>query len=1156
MAHRLKRVEIIGFKSFADRTVLDFHPGITAIVGPNGCGKSNIADAIRWVLGEQSAKSMRGSKMDDVIFAGTSQRKPVNFAEVSIVFSNADGSFPIAYEEIVITRRIYRSGESEYLINRNPARLKDIYVLMTGSGVGKNAFSHFEQGKIDQVIQLAPHERRAIFEEAAGISRFLMEKNDAYRKLKNTEQNVERVLDIYEEVGKQLALCEKQAALAKEYKEKRAELEQIEKKTLVAKWNRYQQLWDEAQRKEEEGKERLKSSFEEWEGWQKKLQDAKKQSEDLEHRLRQKSEKLYERRSQKEIKTTESQSYAGRLQEQVSRKNNLTEEKQQIFHKKGSLQKEIAQSEREKQALEKEIAQSEEIVRQQKDHTQLLETEVAKLRNEQMKVQHERMRLMQEESHAESRLRQLQVRLEHLEERKKSLLDRKKKVLGLIAELEAHIANHEKKVELFQQQMESWQNELKFLVGEIKRLHTQVAQVRDQLERMRKEAAETQAREKVLKRLREDREGMSSATKHLLEQSLSPKSSFYRKIQPLYECVIIPEKDLRAAISTRFYTQTLAVVDMSDLVAVFAYAKEKGLKDFSLVCLADIGNSPEERLTHFSQKWKAAETLEQHLQESVDVISKDGFYIDSHRVIFHSHCGESNAFVREAELKTLQEQIEKRKIKEGETAKRLRELEQEREEIQKSHQEKERGLRQEEIKLVEIHVSLKREHKEGEQAKQNGEEIEEEFLKLQSEMAETERLIEEALHLVQSAKQNMNSSLQRHHIAEAELEKQSDILKNQLKHQKGEEASYRELLSRLQKLSYHLNLSGMKEEECQRQEERIDKEIAHCSQLQEHLQSLQEECTVLIAQADQHLGIIVQEVQETQGLVRSQQEKVSALESLGEKSREGIRKIEQQIYEAGIVKGQNSGLRDGIEKDLFEQFQIAMTEVQGMDFVEEIEAAEKRIRTLRRQLEGMGDVNLTAIEEWGRHKERHEFLTHQLEDLRRSQEKLVEIIANLDTESRKIFVETFAQIRVNFQKNFALLFQGGEADVTFTDDDVLNAGVEIMAKPPGKQMRSISLLSGGEKCLTALALLFAIFEVKPAPFSLLDEIDAPLDDSNVDRFVTVLQQFMDRCQFIVVTHNKRTMAVADRIYGVTMEQRGVSKMLSMEFQREEVIALV
>lgn len=1182
---RLKKIEIFGFKSFADKTSLEFNAGITGVVGPNGCGKSNIADAFRWVLGEQSAKSMRGNKMPDVIFAGTTHRKPLNYAEVTITLGNEEGMLPIEFAEVAVTRRLHRSGESDYFINKHPVRLKDVQSLFLDSGMGKNAFSIFEQGKIDQVINFSPLERRYIFEEAAGILRFLQRKREALRKLEDSDQNISRVKDIHQEVEKQIIVLQEQAEKARVYKENKSSLEQLEKAVFVLKWDNLSKKNQDVRTKEETQKSRHKGYQEELVQLFKKHQQSKIELNESELNLRRRNEEVFKTRSEKEIKSREKQSIQERLKEIIAKEKRWLQELETLKQKRKERELEASNAKKQQKLIEKEYEALEKNSKGQREKVSQLEAEIAKLRDAQQKTQIDLLKLVQSENQIESELKQNTVRLENAHERKVQMNERQEKLALLVTEVDVQVKEKKRLVEEISSVVDSKKEVFLALEDKLSGIQREIQSVQEDLDMAIRELTEGKARQKALLRLREEMEGFSSGSKRLLQESTNMKSSLYGKLKGLYEFFEVNAAGQSAlAAVMRPYAQTLVVNTRAEFEEVVEFASKHKLKDFSLFCLENI---PSESSRNETELPKGVKPLVEHLLKGnlsqhflkhvyiadnselawkfstslsgVETWSEEGCYIDRSRVVFYTTQSENNVFLREAELKTLEKKLEQLEAQKVAKEALLKNLQGQKAHIQTERVELDKAIRREEMKLVEFNFGLQRANGDFEKLATESKQLSQELSSLNATIEKLTYLIEELQNRHAEAK---SKGVDIHEKA-AKLQKDLDERVKACKLEQHElhdrEAAFQKVADENRKILHALNVLEVKELEGKQQQERLEEEIESGRELQQQIQSRTSEFEEGLVEVEKFLNEAIgnfskieQEVQDRKKAIESQEVTIRGIQ-------DRLKEIETEMYQTGIQRAQTDSSRQSIENELQERYRLTIEEARVLlgQTDRTLEQMEREIRALRQQMEAAGDINMTSIEEFDKHKSRYEFLNQQLDDLGVSKQELIEIITQLDSESRKIFKETFDVIRANFKKNFKILFNGGEADLEFTETaDVLEAGIEIIAKPPGKQMRSISLLSGGEKCLTAMALLFAIFEVKPAPFCILDEIDAPLDDTNVERFVNVVKQFINRCQFIIITHNKRTMAIADVLFGVSMEERGVSKLLSIEFNRHVEPALV
>lgn len=1160
----LKRIEISGFKSFADKTVIDFSEGVTAIVGPNGCGKSNIADAFRWVLGEQSAKSLRGNKLD-IIFAGTSQRKPLNYAEVSITLSNEDGKLPSDYSEITVTRKVYRNGDSEYLINKNQVRLKDVQNLFLDSGIGKTAFSIFEQGKIDQVIHYSPLERRAIFEEAAGILRFLQRKKEALAKLEQADLNLDRVKDIHVEVEKQMVTLEKQASKAIEFKEAKQELEWLEISLLVAKFDNSEKKIASLENKKK-AHEKEVSMTQDAIVLAKKVQlEEKEKLASLEDQYQKIQQKVFQSQSSKEISIRENKISENQLKEIINQEKKCEIDLKNLEIQERTWKKELEDLHKKQKNFEEEICKLENSNKDQKAIVNSLDSSITQLRKEQQNYQQQLFRCTQEVSKYESELRQIGIRLDNVAEKRKSHIDKQSKITNLSEELSKDLTNQQTTLKSLSQTIDEKKIILKSLDDQLSEATTFIQEQQRLSQALTSSITEQKSRQKVLLKLKQELEGFSVGSKKIIQASKDSKNTLFEKVFPLYEC-IQPKKKGEQLLATALknYTQTLVVQTKEHLEEVIEFAKKNGCKEYSLLCLdllvkkttVSSENSlksyiKSKNCPHFFNDITIFHSLVEALnQKNCDFVTEDGFNCDSKGFLFFCEQSENNVFTREVELQELEEEITKHEAKRKTIEELLAKTIKNKTVQQNNRSELDREIRKIEMKLIESNFGVQRCQADLEKAKKDLELLKEEqisILKTENTYIEEKKQIEQ---LLEKAKKTKEEEQKKFSIFSKNLEENSSHLKLEQKKLQEKSGIYYRTLEESKKNQHAIHILKIKGEENSRLQERLKKEKMQMEEALIAIKIKKKNCYETIITIENELNQTKQELEailEQIKFLKNSSEKVQKnLEIYYDKQRKEEQELNQTQQSISHLLSQIAQFKE----DLKERYHIKEEEFQEPKYRLEksIEVTEKIVRHLRQKIDEAKDINMTSIEEYDSYRERHQFLKNQVEDLNNSKQEIVKVIAQLDTESRKIFKQTFFTIRENFQKNFKILFNGGEADLQFIEsNDVLEAGIEIIAKPPGKQMRSIQLLSGGEKCLTAMALLFAIFEVKSSPFCLLDEIDAPLDDANVERFTQVVRQFIDRSQFIIITHNKKTMAIADMLFGVSMEEKGVSKLLSMQF---------
>ncbi len=1018
---RLKKLKIVGFKSFADRVVIDFDADIIGVVGPNGCGKSNIVDAFRWVMGEQSAKSMRGSSMHDVLFAGTQKRHALNMAEVSVTLSDVGESLATPYDEVVVTRRLYRDGESGYLINRQPVRLRDVQHLFLGSGIGKNAFSIFEQGKIDRIINLPPTSRRAIFDEAAGIGRFLERKKETVRKLSQVEENYNRLRDVHGEVEKQARQLKRQAAQAKHFQENKAELEALEKAILITRLKKINHKGEGFVAELEALEKQLKDECSKLALLEEKMSLFRQELKEQEAKATTDKEQLYKVQSSAKIQAAEYARQQERLEELKKREKELLQQISEVSERRAGYMKEI------------ELKQG-----HSKGELEQLQAAFKELQKQ-----------YQVSWQKESELRQQAERLTFQIEASKKEQARK---LEAVNRLEKESGEKKNVVETLSVQIDALQAELKKSAGKLKTTREQEQEMHKQLQELTHSITKLAAKEQALQ---EDVDGFPKSAQSLLLAARDAKSPIYNMVSELSRCLFVESQ--------------------ADLQAVLAFAKAEKLHNFPIAVRGK--------------------------KEEFRVISVPGEE-------------QATPFRRAEELKELAASLKQKRVERGVLEGKWQALVQVCKTFESEHKAIEEKRRKLEMTLVQENFAYRRA-----------------LSDLEKEQKKEVTLVGEA-ELTQ-VQENL-----------AAVQAQSIELKEQVATSEG-------LYHDAQHVAHAIQVLEAKEQESGTQEKRASDELekvrASCKLCETALLSRKDHSEVMTEKLDR-LHARSDESERDLAVLRQQHEEV---ETHYLAARDEVQSIEKKKHGLDVTLAEDKTLKSELVHELAERHEMTLQEgLESEILLDNLGESEKRVRHLRTQVEQGGMVNLTAIDEYQVQQERFESLDVQLKDLEETKQELEKIIVQLDGESRKLFKSTFAVVRENFKKNFAILFKGGEADLRFTESrDVLEAGVEIIAKPPGKQMRSISLLSGGEKCLTALALLFSIFEVKPAPFCILDEVDAPLDDSNIGRFTEMLKQYVQQTQFIVVTHNKKTMSVADILIGVSMEEKGVSKLISLAFAK-------
>ena len=1154
---KLKQVEILGFKSFAEKTVIEFHEGITCVVGPNGCGKSNIGDAIRWVLGEQSAKALRGGKMPDVIFAGATSKKPLNLAEVTITFSDVNGALPLDYEEIAVTRRLYRNGDSEYLINKQLVRLKDLHSLFYDSGIGKNTF--IEQGKIDQLIQYSPEERRYIFEEAAGIVRFLQRKRETLRKLDEASLNLSRLSDIKGEIDQQIILLQNQSDKAQIYKEKKSLLESLEKEQLALRYTTYAKKRAELALKELEAKEKYLALNADKNKLEASLEEKKRNHDGLEVFYRNAKDIYLTKKSEKELKIQIQMHSEERIKELIANENKRSKEHKELELQRATWLPEIALLKAKKEQLSSELKVMSVTLHAKKQEFQVLEKNLQVLQKKQTEAYKEKVNSFQRHASLHSEVKQIEFRIETHLEKKEHFEKRSRSLLHIIQEKETELQQRLFEFNQAELLVNGAENQIHEMTQRLKICSEGVKATKNILEALMKEFHEKSAKLKALIQLRNEFAGFTGGGKKLLQEAQNPKSPLFGLLNGLYEYIhphLSHERAVNAVLKN--YTQTLVVKNKEALDRVLAFAKQQSIFDFSLLCLEYVpltSSSPFINESLLGQYLLAFFSCATSLEEAFikafshrEASWTEGHFIDEKGILFIGGSKESSVFLREAEIKSIEKEILELNQKKEVYDLRVQDAIQQENELRCENTQAEEARRKAAHALTESKFLLQKVQGDLERVKKEKNQVDEE---IQSLLILIEGMLSQQnkiLATVKTADTNLENIQMQLNEVEQELSQKIQLTSEKKMALQGEENRVQMFDLEYRKTSHQHQLLEAKNAETERLLIRLIDDLKESKKTlndwQERLQLTVNDLSLLatdLEEAEKKEKYFETQCTDSKRFIHLEEASFKELDKQLKDIENKLHQINLQL--ASLETGQNAVVIE--MKDRFQTDMIEPSLNKGES------SLQKDIHLLKGFLDQNQNVNLAAIEECEKQKKRKDFLEAQISDLTSAKAELLKMIASLDEESRRLFKETFQEIRRNFQKNFQILFKGGEADLELLDaKDILEAGIEITAKPPGKQMRSMSLLSGGEKCLTAMALLFAIFEVKSSPFCVLDEIDAPLDDSNVERFLNVVKQFIDRCQFIIVTHNKRTMALADRLYGVSMEEKGISKLLFMEFSEK------
>lgn len=1173
----LSRIELFGFKSFPHKVTVEVGQGITAIVGPNGCGKTNIVDAIRWCLGEQSTKQLRSDKMEDVIFNGTRDEKPLSLAEVTLVFSNEEGRLPVEYQEVSVTRRLFRSGESEYLLNNKTCRLKDIVDLFLNTGLGADSYSIIESKMIETILSEDPSIRRSLFEEAAGVAKYRQQKKAAQRRLESTAEDLVRIQDIIVEVEKKLRSLRRQAAKARVYEKFRGELRELDLK--LASLDR-----ERLKRQEEE----LSASIEEAAVKRGQLAEAMDQKEEEISRAREMLE--------------ENESAIAQLQEEISQVSEEIRDRENrlavIRERRSGIERSIQAREAEVQTLiaalglveenirhlqsrvsqdsEELLGRTEELQRRQAELA-ALDAEITSGRAALAEAQRELMESVRQTSENREKLAGLEGRYQAALSEQQRLLEEKSELVGELEALNRQLEELNRNRQAQTHALGIVGQEIRELEARISELSQSLTDRERALAELGAEAAGLEKEQELLSELRQRRQGYGQAVQHLLDSH----PELAERARPLAEGFTV-KSDCQRAIQSLLGERLgwLAVADAEAMSLAIDWLRRAGCGWATLVPLYDLqaikpaeaapaaGQGIRGRAIDFIECREELRPLLTFLLHDALVVEDDVDILDLRHQYLQSRLanrrgevaepsgeltlgspatGQFGLLERQQRLEELQGLIQsKRQEQAGLSSeiekgrRRLKELEDRIESIRGQADEIQRQLNQTEKDLATLSARAEKGREREQQLERKLAALEPVLVSLSAEIGACRQMTLEFDESSLDERQSMDLRAQEIKALEqrrAELAREISEATLDLARLQSEQEQRRQEIRNLE-TRRHESMERIQQlrswdEEAGRNISQIAEEDASlCSQLESLTQKRQE----LLSQreARQH--------QSQRSLAD-----MKAAEDILHRTRLESDEIQNRLANSQLERSRLANERDNLRSRLAEEYEV---ELESLPLPEAcpIEEARTRAADLRLRIKKLGGINFDALKELEDEENRYTFMCRQRDDLLAAKQDLVATIKRIDEEARSMFLATMEGIKKGFLQIFNRLFIGGEADIRLKgSDDPLEAEIEILATPMGKNMKSITLLSGGEKALTAIALLFGIYLVKPAPFCVLDEIDAPLDDANVQRFCAMLKDFTGSTQFMVITHNKRTMEIADRLYGVTMEQLGVSKVVSVKF---------
>lgn len=1178
----LKRLELQGFKSFADKTVLEFKPGITSVIGPNGSGKSNISDSIRWVLGEQSMKSLRGSKAEDIIFAGTQNRKSLGFAEASIIIDNSDGKLPIEYNEVTVTRKIYRSGETGYFINKVPCRLKDILELFMDTGIGKDGYSIIGQGKIDEILSNKSEDRRHIFEEAAGIVKYRTRKMESEKKLEQTKLNLLRINDILAEIEGQLDPLKMQSEKAKKFLSLREELKNIEIGLFVFKINEYKE-------KISKVAEDLKTLEDQELAENTKLEEGQSQKEELKNKIDELTQAIEDMQNigfESKTKIEQINSQIGISKERISNNSaNIERLQKEIEELKVRIQEFNEEKENKLSKRENLSKNKEKFEKELKEKEEELAKLSEKLSAKELEIEDKKKKVELDTDARYERLSEINtydVNFENLEKTKKNV---KQELQITVSELDS---NRIKKQDIAKNflEIDNTRNKAIKKLEEIKdKKEKAINAIKEYDNKINNLAAEYRMKEsrcKFLQETEKDKDGYIKSVKSLL-LACEKDASLNKGVEGVLASLISVDKKYETAIEMCLgqSMQNIVTENENDAKKLIEYLRNNNLGRASFLPITSVKGKKLEKFkkvdgvvgvasdlisynkkyqdiilsllgrTIIVEKMDNAISLAKANDYSFRIVTLEGDVINPSGAISGGSVAQKtvNILGRSREIEEIKAKLE-------EINKQIEKITKEKEEFSASITDTIEESAKLEKELQEIEITYATRHQELEM-------IETQIVKLEEKVTKLKKQLDD----IETEKANIQTSKEGTKQVIENLDKEIAELNQEISKfaelNKDDQTYIDNLNTDITDLK--ISVSSFDESDASINEmlERIDVDIKNANtSIDTKLQEIEDkkQDTVKLEEDIENFGKEIEKIKaevsnSSEKIENLKQEKIEAnaklekAEARIEEQYEVINSLKAQIVKIGTNKQkQEQDLEELINK-LWNEYEITPNNATEYKKPDNVQLAQKKTNELRKEIADLGSINIDSIEAYKKMQERYDFMNEQRFDLEESITKLRNVISEMINTMQKQFAEKFKEINKNFNEVFCELFGGGKAELILENEsDILECGIDIRVQPPGKKLQNMMLLSGGEKALTAIAILFAILKINPAPFCILDEIEAALDDVNVGRYAMYLKKFSKDTQFLVITHRKGTMEIADTVYGVTMEEKGISKLLSMKLK--------
>ena len=1182
----LKSIEIQGFKSFANKIVFQFHNGITGIVGPNGSGKSNVADAVRWVLGEQRIKQLRGASMQDVIFSGTETRKPLSYAYVAITLDNSDHQLAIDYDEVTVARRIYRSGESEYLINGTLCRLKDVNELFYDTGIGKEGYSIIGQGQIDKILSGKPEERRELFDEAAGIVKFKRRKAAAQQKLENEKQNLVRVTDILSELEKQVGPLEKQSEVAKIYLKKKEELKTLDVNVFLLENNRIREQLESVSSKYEIASADFKETSEKYDTIKEEYERVQAEIENLDAAIETARTSL----TDTGLMRGKLEGEMNVLKEQI---NSAKGSENHLNNRRAALEEQIASREEEKQKILDEkneidskmqelTATAEEV----KNTLSLVQEKMEDLNDQIEEGKNTIIGELNQRATIKSKMGRYDTMMEQINIRKAELNSRLLRAKSDEVAREENIKKLEENFERVTEELRVMNEKQADMELELGNIREGLAGKDAKLRETQAKCTQVQSRLEALSNLTERYEGYGGSVKRVMEQKEKNKGIIgvvadIIKVDKEYETAIetalggniqniVTDDEETAKKMIRFLKDNRAgratFLPLTSITKPQEFKNPEALKEKGVIGMAD-------ELVHIAKEYQNvakamlgrivvvdnvdnAVKIARKFDYGIRMVTLEGeLLVPGGAISGGAFKNNSNLLGRRRELEELEQQVKKLRDSIKDIEKEIEETKSKRNQMRMDLETLKMDMQRKSIEQNTARLGI-------EQARERMEEEVEGVASLRAEEQEIEGMIQE----IKTGKDTIAQELTNSETLEKTTNERILQLQKELEEKRNEEAEAAGKVA-----EWDLKVEKMRQTQNFHQAN-VDRIVGEIEQSGKELEEILEALTQNAEEIERKKQNIV-EIEKTIAASHDAQnesekklqddiarkEELSAHQKNFFKSREEMSErmtaLDKEVYR---LNAQKEKLEESIESQInymWDEYEITLSDAASIRDPEmtDLPAMKRDISALKDQIKKLGDVNVNAIEDYKNLMERFTFMKTQHDDLVEAEKTLEGIIEELDTSMRKQFTEKFAEINREFDKVFKELFGGGKGTLELMEDeDILEAGIRIIAQPPGKKLQNMMQLSGGEKALSAIALLFAIQNLKPSPFCLLDEIEAALDDSNVTRFAKYLHKLTKNTQFIVITHRRGTMEQVDRLYGITMQEKGVSTLVSVNLIDKEL----